>query len=117
MRKNIKKQVFICAFTLRRGDTVKQVVLFPPQKEVIQKGLLDRQEHLLLNMETGTGKTYLAEMAIEDVLRAGFKALYLTPLRAIASEQYDHWQQRFPNTKIISEFFLKFININLVVSL
>lgn len=74
--------------------------LFPPQREVIRKGLLDSNEHLFLNMATGSGKTYLAELAMEKVLREGYKAIYLTPLRAIAAQQYEQWKKQYPDTKI-----------------
>lgn len=79
---------------------MEQITLFPPQQDVIRMGLLDSPDHLLLNMATGSGKTHLAELAIEQVVRNGYKAIYLTPLRAIASQQYEQWKNRFPNVKI-----------------
>ena len=60
--------------------------LFPPQREVMEAGLLEEGKHLLLNMATGSGKTFLAELAIEDVIHSGYKAVYLTPLKALASQ-------------------------------
>ena len=77
-----------------------QQELFPPQKEVIDAGLLDMDKHLLLNMQTGSGKTFLAEKAIDDTLRAGYKAIYITPLKALATQQCLAWKTRFPKAKI-----------------
>ena len=74
---------------------MEQITLFPPQQDVIRMGLLDSPNHLLLNMATGSGKTHLAELAIEQVVRDGYKAIYLTPLRAIASQQYEQWKTVF----------------------
>lgn len=74
--------------------------LFPPQKELINSGKLDSNEHCFICMPTGTGKTYLAEHAIEKAIEGGFKAIYVTPLRALASEKFYEIKTRFPNTKI-----------------
>ena len=74
--------------------------LFPPQKELINSGKLDSNEHCFICMPTGTGKTYLAEHAIEKAIEGGFKAIYVTPLRALASEKFNEFRNRFPNTKV-----------------
>ena len=74
--------------------------LFPPQQKVIEGGLLRQGHHLLLNMATGSGKTYLSELMIEDVIKAGYKTIYVTPLRALASQQFDNWKRRFPNYNV-----------------
>lgn len=67
----------------------------PPQQEVQDCGLLRSGFDCLLQMPTGSGKTWLAEQAIGDVLDAGRRALYLTPLRSLADELTSRWQQRF----------------------
>lgn len=74
--------------------------LFPPQEQVINNGILDKNEHCFLNMATGSGKTYLAELAIEKVVKTGYKAVYITPLRALASQQYERWKTRFNGYRI-----------------
>lgn len=74
--------------------------LFPPQEELMRSGLLDSKEHCFICMPTGTGKTYLAEYAIDKVIESGFKAIYLTPLRALAAQQYERFKSRFPNAKV-----------------
>lgn len=83
---------------MHRKETL--MILFPPQEQVMKNGLLDKNEHCFLNMATGSGKTFLAEMAIESVLRSGYKVIYITPLRALASEQHTKWAQRFSGYQI-----------------
>ncbi len=76
------------------------VTLFPPQEQVINKGLLEKKDHCFLNMATGSGKTFLAEIAIEAVLQSGYKVIYVTPLRALASQQQVMWEKRFSGYKV-----------------
>lgn len=69
--------------------------LFPPQREVLDFGLLESGFNCVLQMPTGSGKTWLAEQAIASALDRGFRAIYLTPLRALASELETKWTARF----------------------
>ena len=74
--------------------------LFPPQEQIINSGILDSNEHCFLNLATGSGKTYLSEIVIEKVLQSGFKAVYVTPLRALAAQQQERWTKRFQGYQI-----------------
>jgi helicase len=69
--------------------------LSPAQQEVLDHGLLQTGFDCILQMPTGSGKTWLAEEAIEGVLRQGRRAVYLTPLRALAQELAGRWGTRF----------------------
>jgi len=69
--------------------------LNPAQLEVVRRGLLSCGFHCVLQMPTGTGKTWLAEKAIDEVLARGLRAVYLTPLRAQADELLQRWRSRF----------------------
>lgn len=51
-------------------------------------------------MPTGGGKTWLAEQAIASTLSVGSRAIYLTPLRALAAELTSKWQQQFAGFKV-----------------
>jgi len=63
--------------------------LYPPQEDAIHAGALDG-ENIVLASPTASGKTLIAELVImKAVLEKGGKALYLTPLRALASEKFD----------------------------
>jgi len=69
--------------------------LLPPQAEILSAGLLSTGFNCILQMPTGSGKTWLAEQAINDVLKNGGRAIYLTPLRALASELLPKWRKLF----------------------
>ncbi len=68
--------------------------LYPPQSDAIKAGLLDGK-NLVAAIPTASGKTLLAEFAmlssILDENKRG-KALYIVPLRALASEKYDRFR-------------------------
>lgn len=62
--------------------------LYPPQKDAINAGVLEGR-NLVLASPTASGKTLIAELCVmKNLLTKGGKALYLTPLRALASEKY-----------------------------
>ena len=69
--------------------------LFPPQKELLEQGFLESGKNYFVNMATGGGKSYMAELAIKKVLSEGYRVVFITPLRALASQQGDYWEDRF----------------------
>ncbi|MHA1211972.1 MAG: ATP-dependent DNA helicase [Candidatus Heimdallarchaeota archaeon] len=74
---------------LARGITS----LFPPQAKAIKQGLLDG-ENLVLAIPTASGKTLVAELAmLKAILTRGGKALYLVPLKALASEKFEEFNE------------------------
>jgi helicase len=54
----------------------------------------------VLHMPTGSGKTWLAEQAIASVLTTGARAIYLTPLRALATELTAKWRRQFSSSTV-----------------
>jgi helicase len=66
--------------------------LYPPQAEAVEKGLLDGT-NILAAIPTASGKTLLSELAMLSAIRSGGKALYIVPLRALASEKYDQFSK------------------------
>jgi helicase len=82
------------------SDSVKAVLtkvgydtLYPPQEDAINAGILEGK-NIVLASPTASGKTLVAELAIlKSILERGGKALYLTPLRALASEKYEDFQK------------------------
>jgi len=67
--------------------------LFPPQEEAIKAGAL-KGLNLVLASPTASGKTLVAELcAMKHILEGSGKALYLTPLRALANEKYEEFKK------------------------
>jgi len=67
--------------------------LYPPQEDAIRAGALEGR-NLVLASPTASGKTLVAELcALKHVVEKGGKVLYLTPLRALASEKYAEFQR------------------------
>ncbi len=67
--------------------------LYPPQEEAIYAGALDGK-NLVLASPTASGKTLIAELcAVKHVLEEDGKVLYLTPLRALASEKFQEFKK------------------------
>lgn len=66
--------------------------LYPPQETAIKRGLLQGR-NLLITTPTASGKTLIAMMAAaKTVLDRNAKVVYLTPLRALASEKYEEFK-------------------------
>jgi helicase len=61
--------------------------LYPPQELALSKGLLEGK-NLLVTTPTASGKTLIAMMAAIKTIEKGLKVIYLTPLRALATEKY-----------------------------
>jgi len=67
--------------------------LYPPQEEAIKAGALEGR-NLVLASPTASGKTLVAELcALKHVLEKGGKIIYLTPLRALASEKFEDFKK------------------------
>ncbi len=82
-----------------RAETA-DLALSPPQQDVVRGGLLFSGFSCVLQMPTGSGKTWLAERSIEDAIARGHRAIYLTPLRALAAELTARWQALFEPYKV-----------------
>ncbi|MCL2476129.1 DEAD/DEAH box helicase [Candidatus Bathycorpusculum sp.] len=67
--------------------------LFPPQADCIREGVLEGK-NILLASPTASGKTLIAELcALKHILEGGGKAIYLCPLRALASEKFEEFKK------------------------
>ncbi|ELZ54438.1 MULTISPECIES: ATP-dependent DNA helicase [Halorubrum] len=69
--------------------------LYPPQQAAVEAGVLDG-ESLVAAVPTASGKTLIAELAMLSSIQRGGKALYIVPLRALASEkkaEFERWEE------------------------
>ncbi len=66
--------------------------LYPPQGEAVEAGVT-RGENLVASIPTASGKTLIAELAMLSAIENGGKALYIVPLRALASEKQAEFEQ------------------------
>ena len=67
--------------------------LYPPQKDAVEAGLLDSQS-ILVAAPTASGKTLIAMLAMLSFLENNQgKVVYLTPLRALASEKFSEFKK------------------------
>ncbi|MCK5615941.1 DEAD/DEAH box helicase [Candidatus Pacearchaeota archaeon] len=86
--------------TLSICDDVKKVLLengyetlYPPQIEAIKAGVFEGR-NVVLASPTASGKTLIAELCIlNNLIEKGGKAVYLTPLKALASEKYSEFKK------------------------
>jgi helicase len=77
--------------------------LYPPQAEAVDAGVTDG-ESVVASVPTASGKTLVAELAMLSAIErgrsaphaSGGKALYIVPLRALASEkkaEFERWEE------------------------
>ena len=73
-----------------RGDGIEE--LYPPQAEAVERGVT-QGESLVASVPTASGKTLVAELAMLSAVREGGTALYIVPLRALASEKQAEFEE------------------------
>ena len=87
---------FVIAHFMRKGITE----LNPPQVKAINSGLLNG-ENLVVCSPTGSGKTLIATLGIASSLtKKRGKALYIVPLKALASEKLKEYKAFFENSNL-----------------
>jgi len=69
--------------------------LYPPQEQAVRAGLLEGR-NILAAVPTASGKTLIAELAMVRSVLEGGKALYIVPLRALATEKYNEFSHLAP---------------------
>ncbi len=74
--------------------------LYPPQAEAVEKGVLEGK-NLVLSVPTAAGKTFVAELAmLKAILHRDGRCLYIAPLKALASEKYEQFKERYESLGI-----------------
>jgi len=73
--------------------------LRPSQTKSIKQGLF-KEKNLLICTPTASGKTLVAEMSfLNTILNKKQKAVYIVPLRALATEKYYSFKENYPEIK------------------
>jgi replicative superfamily II helicase len=68
--------------------------LFEPQEQSVKAGLLDEKKNFLITVPTASGKTLIAMLAtLSPLSKNKSKVIYLTPLRALASEKFEEFKK------------------------
>ncbi len=82
-------------------SAVKQVLeksgfskLNPVQEASLDAGVLEG-ESLVVAAPTASGKTLVAEFAALNAIKKGTKVVYIVPLRALASEKYHDFKEKY----------------------
>jgi len=76
-----------------RGRGIEE--LYPPQEECIRRGILEGKS-MVVSIPTAAGKTLVAELCMLKALGEGRgKCLYIVPLRALASEKYQEFKEKY----------------------
>ncbi|QSX00593.1 ATP-dependent DNA helicase [Haloterrigena alkaliphila] len=65
--------------------------LYPPQADAVEAGATDG-ENLVAAVPTASGKTMIAALSMLSAIQRGGKALYIVPLRALASEKKEEFE-------------------------
>jgi helicase len=66
--------------------------LYPPQGEAVEAGIAEG-DSVVASVPTASGKTLIAELAMLTSVVRGGKALYIVPLRALASEKKAEFEE------------------------
>lgn len=97
--KSIKNNIPQELYKILEKEIIK---LRPAQEKAIKKGLLDRK-NLLVCTPTASGKTLIAELAaLKSIIEGNGKAVYIVPLKALASEKYKDFKKRYGNVAKIA---------------
>ncbi len=68
--------------------------LNPVQQLAVDSGLLDKG-NMVVSAPTASGKTLLSEIAALETISKGGKVVYIVPLKALASEKYSEFKEKY----------------------
>ncbi|MBD3259619.1 DEAD/DEAH box helicase [Candidatus Woesearchaeota archaeon] len=94
IKDKIPSQLFEVFFK-RRIDALR-----PCQEKAVNAGLFEGK-NLVVCTPTASGKTMIAEMACaKNILDGKGKAVYIVPLKALATEKYKEFKKEFPFLRV-----------------
>ena len=68
-------------------------VLDPFQQQAIE--WIEKDHSLLVSAPTGSGKTLIAERAVEKAISRGKNVIYTAPIKALSNQKFRDFQKRF----------------------
>ncbi|MDW3667332.1 MAG: DEAD/DEAH box helicase [Nitrososphaeraceae archaeon] len=71
--------------------SLKYGSLYPPQELALSKGVMNGN-NVLVTTPTSSGKTLIGLMGMINILNMGKKVVYLTPLKALATEKFNEFK-------------------------
>lgn len=75
--------------------------LNPPQEKAVEAGLMEGED-MIVAAPTASGKTFIAELAmVNQTVKQGKKAVYIVPLKALASEKYQDFSERYEELDVM----------------
>jgi len=91
--------------------------LYPPQKDAVKAGVLDGKS-ILVSVPTASGKTLIAMLAaLSHLSKNKTKVIYLTPLRALASEKFEEFKKLEKSVVVKSKWqYLRVILIQSIMN-
>lgn len=90
--KSIKSELPEELYKILEGEISK---LRPAQEKSVRKGLLQGR-NLLVCTPTASGKTLIAELAaLKSIIEGKGRAVYIVPLKALASEKYRDFRRKY----------------------
>ena len=96
--KDIKTKIPIELYTSLEKRNINE--LRKSQSKSIKAGLLEGK-NLVVCTPTASGKTLIAELAcVKNIIEQKGKAVYIVPLKALASEKFKEFKERYPFLRI-----------------
>ncbi|MEZ5325778.1 MAG: helicase-related protein [Verrucomicrobiales bacterium] len=83
-----------------RVNQKESAILNPAQQLVVDHAVLDSGFSCVLQLATGAGKTWLAREAMRASVSKGNRCVFLCPLRALADELAEEWQEHFDGAEV-----------------
>lgn len=93
---NNHRLLFCCMLTRVAQEYVDSLGisdLRPAQEKAVSAGVLEGK-NVLVCTPTASGKTLVAELAIQEVVSENKKAVYVVPLKALGSEKFRSFKKR-----------------------
>ena len=89
-----------CARLQGVRETYKDLRLDRFQREAMDA--IDRLDNVIVAAPTGAGKTLIAEYVLEQVIKAGKRAIYTAPIKALSNQKYRDLSEQYPGKVGIS---------------